>query len=164
MPCGPCWPAGPNLCSSQPLIGAGKPRPCQKFACTNPAHTAPPRKLPQRNALPLLLFVAFLLPYPRATNCLNLFCSSPLRCMWQSPLCKATRGAKTAFRQTKNRCKHTRRPRCPWLPITAILLSPDLFTIFCWRWQISLFLSVCTHLAIFSASAMFSARLADFYP
>ena len=157
-------PAGPSLCSNQPLHWGGLSPPLsENLPVQTLPHTAP-QKTAAPNTLPLQLFAPFLLPYPRATNCLNLFCSSPLRCMWQSPLCKATRGAKTAFRQTKNRCKHTRRPRCPWLPITAIVLSPDLFTIFCWRWQISLFLSVCTHLAIFSASAMFSARLADFYP
>ena len=151
MPCAPCWPAGPSLCSSLLVLGRGYPRPDRAFAYINNAAIQPHKKLPLHRVLPLLPFLSFSPLSPHATNCLNFFCPSPLRSMWQRLSAASVAGscgrllwrarvkAKTAFRAKRNTGKRTHNTRCFWLPTAAFMLVPDLSTIFLLHWRHTLF-------------------------
>ena len=157
----PCWPVGQNLCNNRPLIwGGAAPAPLPPRSAARPCPTRP--CLPSsrrwlsssfaRQSPPLLskLFWAFSVKMYVAKAVLH-------------PAPPKKRGGKNC--RCHNGCQTmaggtlAQDMTCP----CARALLPVFLVIFFWHGWHCHFLPVCTHLAIFFASAMFSARLAAFF-
>ena len=143
MPCAPCWPAGPSLCSSLPFIGAGLSPPQAGHLPTFLSPRTTPQKTAAAQGFVLTAFSLFFAALSPRYKLSKLFLPAAVKkYVAKATLRACVRArvkAKTAFRAKLNTGKRTHNTRCFWLPTAAFMLVPDLSTIFLLHWRHTLF-------------------------